>query len=100
MKYLLITGLSVALAGCATTAAPGATAVTVTSSQSAAQGCKALGQASVTAHSMPVNITRENAITQMRNKVVEMGGNLVVSSGPQVAMPGPVATMNGDVYAC
>lgn len=100
MRTLTIAALCVAVSGCATAATPGAQAVKVTSAQSAAAGCKELGQASVSAHSMPVNITRENAIRQMRNKAVELGGNLVVSSGPQVSMPGPVATMNGDIYAC
>lgn len=100
MRVLMGFGLAIVVAGCATTASPGSDAVQITSSQDAASGCRALGQVSVTAHSMPVNMTRENAVSKARNRVVELGGNLLVSSGPQVTMPGPVATVNGDAYAC
>lgn len=99
MRRILLAG-ALMVSGCSTTAIAGADAVRITSAQSAAASCKALGQASVTTHSMPVNITRENAVTAMRNKAVEMGGNLVISPGPAISMPGPVAHMNGDVYAC
>jgi hypothetical protein len=100
MKRILV-GLAVwAVAGCATTPVGGADSVTITSSQDAARGCRLLGQASVGASSMPIDITRQNAITKMRNRAVEMGGQLVISTGPQITMPGPAAVMNGDVYAC
>ena len=100
MRFWVLIASSSMLVACATDPTAGAESVRVTSSQDAASGCRALGQVSVTAHSMPVNITRENAIARARNQVVALGGNLLVSSGPQVTMPGPVATVNGDAYAC
>lgn len=100
MKWAMVGLVAWAVAGCATAPVGGADSVIITSSQDAAKGCKLLGQASVGASSMPIDITRRNAITKMRNKAIEMGGALVVSAGPQITMPGPAAVMNGDVYRC
>lgn len=92
--------IALLLSGCAASAQRGAGDVVISSSQDAVRGCKFLGQATVGASSMPIDITRENAITNMRNRAIEMGGTNVVSAGPQITMPGPAATMNGDVYRC
>jgi uncharacterized Zn-binding protein involved in type VI secretion len=49
---------------------------------------------------MPLDITRQNVITQIRNGALELGGTHVLTQGPQVVMPGPAATMTGDIYRC
>lgn len=102
MKKRMLIGflIAIALSGCATKVDPGAETIRFVSNAELVRSCRFIQQSTFGAHSLPIDTTRENVMTQMRNAALAIGGTHVLTSGPQVTMPGPAATMTGDIYRC